>query len=93
MNKAMIIKFNFNVSILCILLFLAPTLMFGQIKKYSNEFLSLGIGARALAMGNCQVALASDVYSIYWNPAGLGLAENDLQFSLMHSVFCRYSKI
>ena len=87
MNKSMINKFNFNVSILCILLFLAPTLMFGQIKKYSNEFLSLGIGARALAMGNCQVALASDVYSIYWNPAGLGLAENDLQFSLMHSEY------
>ncbi len=36
------------------------------------NFLKLGIGPRAIAMGNAQVGLANDVYSTYWNPAGLG---------------------
>ena len=35
------------------------------------NFLKLGIGPRAIAMGNAQVGLADDVYSTYWNPAGL----------------------
>lgn len=39
--------------------------------KYSNEFLRIGIGARAFGMGNAQVAIAEDVTASYWNPAGL----------------------
>src|SRR5258706_15883429 len=35
------------------------------------NFLKLGIGPRAIAMGNAQVGLANDVYATYWNPAGL----------------------
>ncbi len=43
---------------------------------YSNEFLSVGVGARALAMGNSVVASSTDIYSAYWNPAGLaGVSE------------------
>jgi hypothetical protein len=37
----------------------------------SADFLNLGIGPRAVAMGDAQVGLANDVYSTYWNPAGL----------------------
>src|SRR5882724_2505151 len=37
----------------------------------SANFLKLGIGPRAIAMGNAQVGLANDVYATYWNPAGL----------------------
>jgi len=37
----------------------------------SADFLELGAGPRATAMGNAQVAVADDVYSTYWNPAGL----------------------
>jgi hypothetical protein len=37
----------------------------------SAEFLNLGAGPRAIAMGDAQVGLADDVYSTYWNPAGL----------------------
>ncbi|MDP5169614.1 MAG: PorV/PorQ family protein [Bacteroidia bacterium] len=39
--------------------------------KYSNEFLRIGVGARAFGMGNAQVAAANDVTAGYWNPAGL----------------------
>lgn len=44
--------------------------------KYSNEFLAIGVGARALAMGNTQTAITNDVTAAYWNPAGLnGIAQ------------------
>ncbi|MDX2287180.1 MAG: UPF0164 family protein [Bacteroidia bacterium] len=57
--------------------------------KYSNEFLKIGIGARAFGMGNVQTALADDVTAGYWNPAGLASA-NALQYpelSLMHASY------
>lgn len=55
--------------------------------KYSNEFLSLGVGARALGMSNAYVAATNDVTSGYWNPAGLLQIENNLQVALMHSEY------
>lgn len=55
--------------------------------KYSNEFLSLGVGARAFAMGGTQAAVASDVTAGYWNPAGLMSIESDQQLILMHAVY------
>jgi hypothetical protein len=42
-----------------------------KVAKYGGEFLSTGVGARALGMGGAFVAAAEDVTSIYWNPAGL----------------------
>lgn len=35
------------------------------------QFLKIGAGARGVAMGESFVAVANDVSSIYWNPAGL----------------------
>ncbi len=35
------------------------------------NFLKLGAGPRAVAMGDAQVGLADDAYATYWNPAGL----------------------
>ncbi|TET11110.1 PorV/PorQ family protein [Candidatus Aerophobetes bacterium] len=35
------------------------------------NFLKIGLGARAVAMGEAFTALASDGTSLYWNPAGL----------------------
>src|SRR5664279_5564405 len=42
----------------------------------SANFLDLGIGPRAVAMGEAQVGLADDVYATYWNPAGLAQLQN-----------------
>ena len=44
------------------------------INRYGNttaNFLEIGVGSGPTAMGDAQVALADDVSSIYWNPAGL----------------------
>ncbi len=54
-----------------------------SIAKYAGEWLSLGVGGRALGMGGAQVAVANDVTSGYWNPAGLAHI-NYPQISLMH---------
>ena len=35
------------------------------------SFLKIGVGARSVAMGGAYTAVANDVSSIYWNPAGL----------------------
>ena len=39
------------------------------------KFLSLGIGARANAMGGAYTAVANDASSIYWNPAGIASSD------------------
>jgi hypothetical protein len=59
----------------------------GQISapKYSNEFLNIGVGGRALAMANVQVSIADDATAGYWNPAGLLQLKNKYNVALMHS--------
>ena len=53
--------------------------------KYSNEFLHIGVGGRALGMGNVQAALAADATAGYWNPAGLLDLSQPYNVALMHS--------
>ncbi|WP_242928524.1 PorV/PorQ family protein [Pontibacter vulgaris] len=53
--------------------------------KYSNEFLNIGVGARALGMANVQAAIASDATAGYWNPAGLLRLKYKYNVELMHS--------
>jgi hypothetical protein len=67
---------------------LLSTLNFkAQILKYSNEFLSIGVGAKQLAMGNAVIANTDDVTSAYWNPAGLLNLKSKIQIGLMHSEY------
>lgn len=66
-------------------LLLASTLNYSQaVRKYSNEFMNIGVDAAALGMSNTVVASTNDVNSGYWNPAGL-LHMEDHQVSLMHA--------
>lgn len=73
----------------CLFLFFLPLLLFGQATapKYSNEFLSIGVGARALGMGRTQSALVNDVTAGYWNPAGLLDSKNKYEGALMHAEY------
>jgi hypothetical protein len=53
------------------------------VAKYAGEFISIGVGGRALALGGAYVALAGDVTAGYWNPAALSRISYP-QFVLMH---------
>ncbi|MFA6470253.1 MAG: PorV/PorQ family protein [Bacteroidota bacterium] len=67
-----------------ILTALLPVLSFGQtFGKYAGEFMTIGIGGRALGVGSAYVALANDVTASYWNPAGLARIEYP-QIALSH---------
>ena len=64
---------------------LVSTLHYSQtVRKYSNEFMNIGVDAKALGMSNTMVASTNDVNSGYWNPAGLMLLE-DQQVAAMHA--------
>lgn len=58
-----------------------------EARKYSNEFLKIGVGARAFGMGNAMSAVADDVTAGYWNAAGLTETDTITQISLMHSSY------
>jgi len=66
---------------------LLSNFIFGQTAKYSNEFLSIGVGARSLGMANSTIAHVNDVTSGYWNPAGLTLMQTDFDAALMHAEY------
>lgn len=44
---------------------------FEKVGTIGAQFLKIGIGARATAMGGSFVAIADDPSAVYWNPAGI----------------------
>ncbi|MDA0986411.1 MAG: PorV/PorQ family protein [Bacteroidetes bacterium] len=61
---------------LIILLFLIFNISHSQLFRSTTkvgttaaQFLKIGSGARAIAMGSSSVAVEGDVYSLYWNPS------------------------
>lgn len=70
------------------MILLCSLTLFGQAQtKYSNEFLSLGLGARGLALSNTMCAISDDITSAYWNPAGLSRMEKRYELALMHAEY------
>ena len=55
-----------------------------KVGTISATFLEIGVGARAVAMGNAYVATADDITAIYWNPAGLARINNS-EATFMHT--------
>ncbi|MEX1202402.1 MAG: PorV/PorQ family protein [Ferruginibacter sp.] len=72
---------------LTLLFLVAPFVGKAQFRKYSNEFLNIGAGARGLAMGNAQVATANDATAGYWNPAGLVGVKDVPNAGIMHAEY------
>ncbi|MBN2357212.1 PorV/PorQ family protein [candidate division KSB1 bacterium] len=48
-----------------------------QVGTSMANFLKIGVGARALAMGDAYVALCDDISSLYWNPGALDRMPNN----------------
>jgi hypothetical protein len=72
------------VAILGIACLLVATAASAEDGSSGLAFLKLGVGARAIAMGDAYTAVKGDVSSVYWNPAGIVDVEN-IDVGLMHS--------
>ena len=58
-----------------LLILFCSSLLFGQqVSKTgttAGQFLKLGVGSRAMALGGAFTAIANDASALYWNPSGL----------------------
>ena len=69
------------------LFFIISTASYSQaVRKYSNEFMNIGVDAAAMGMSSAVVAHTNDVNSGYWNPAGL-IGIEDVQVAAMHASY------
>ncbi len=73
--------------LLVIIVAIGTEISFGQTVKYSNEFLSIGLGAKGLALSNTMTSIANDVTAAYWNPACLSTMEKKYELGLMHAEY------
>jgi hypothetical protein len=73
-------------NVLFVLIIISITATAQTTRKYSNEFMNIGVDAAAFGMANAVVASTDDVNSVYWNPAGLVNLE-EKQLSLMHASY------
>lgn len=53
--------------------------------KFVNEFLNIGVGARAHGMFGSVAASTNDITAAYWNPAALTKVNKPIQVSAMHA--------
>lgn len=49
------------------------------------QFLKIGAGSRAISMGNAYTAVGEDIYSIYWNPAGIANSKGNGEVAFNHA--------
>jgi len=70
MNKKMIVPL-----IVILFLFSSTNAQMKKVAQSKMQFLKLGVGARAVAMGDAFIAISGDPISIFYNPAGCAYAE------------------
>ncbi len=63
-------------TIILILFFSAAMLTAQELSNIPASFVNIGFGARPMALGGAYTALANDVNSTLWNPAGMVSAKN-----------------
>jgi hypothetical protein len=54
------------------------TEIFEKVGTIGGQFLKIGIGSRASAMGDAYTAIADDASTVYWNPAGLAKLQGNI---------------
>ena len=54
-------------------------------ENYTGDFLTNGVGGRALGLGGAYVSIADDTTAAYWNPAGIASVTDKYQLCLMHA--------
>ena len=78
--------FSLRKNLFLVFLLLSTVLGAQTVRKYSNEFMNIGVDAAAFGMSNAVVASSTDVNSGYWNPAGL-INLKDKQLAIMHASY------
>lgn len=71
---------------LFLLLFVYQLAFNQSVRKYSNEFLNIGVDAAAFGMSKAVVATSNNINSVYWNPSGL-VGIKDYQGAIMHAEY------
>ena len=61
------------------------TVLSASAENYTGDFLTNGIGARALGLGGAYVSIADDATATYWNPAGIAGVSHNYQVCMMHA--------
>ena len=85
------LTFRCIVLLACIMYFSIDSL--AAIGQSAVITLVLPHGARQSGMGDVGTALADDEHALFWNPAGLGIKNEELQggaFGILHSIFRIY---
>lgn len=72
------------IAIIALLPCLVSAKQFAKSGTAGVQFLKLGVDARAIGMGEAYVAVADDISSVHWNPAGLSLKEEN-QLLISHT--------
>ena len=67
-----------------LLMLMSPLAVAEDNGGFAGSFLRVGLGARALAMGNAQVATADNAFGFFYNPAALSTLEKK-EFALSYS--------
>lgn len=67
------------ISLIVIVLLFAASLSADERKIGTSgaQFLKIGVGSKYIGMGEASAAVATDVYAMYWNPAGLAEIEGN----------------
>ena len=64
-----------------------------EYRPWTGEYLRVGAGARAMGMGNAYAAVEGDIFSYYYNPAGLsGMEDSQMAISFRYLSMDRYFK-
>ncbi len=58
-----------------------------QVRKYTNEYMRIGAGARGMALGNAAVTLSNDVSAAWYNPSALSQMEGTLGLHFTHAEY------
>lgn len=56
-----------------------------QVGTTSGQFLKLGAGARSIGMGGAFTGIADDIYSVYYNPAGIASIPSNAEVAFNHA--------
>jgi len=75
-------RFHFNLLVMFFLLLVVKVR--AQSVNYVAEVLTMGAGARPLAMGGAFVGAANDATAAFWNPSGLAMID-DIEITTMHA--------